>query len=93
MGNGRCCGLTTAQIKRAPLGAVFVWLNGDMTYPKNLAHFLGRDDLRIVTLSQVRAGALRGLRLSGLEVDHAARPDERERAELAHVAIHLPPNS
>jgi hypothetical protein len=41
-------GITTSQMRRAPRGAIYVWLNSSMSYPRKLAKDLGRDDLRIV---------------------------------------------
>ena len=41
----RQTGRTTQQMLDAPVGAVFVWCNSALTYPKILAHGLQRDDL------------------------------------------------
>lgn len=41
-------GQTSRQMKTAPMGAVFVWCGYDLSYPKSLAHALGRTDLVVV---------------------------------------------
>ena len=79
-------GKTTSQMLHAPHGSVFVWLNGQLDYPKRIAQRIGRDDLRFVSLEMVRRGALRGLRLTGLVVDHAAHP-EKQTAQALDDAI------
>ena len=38
-------GHTTCQMLIAPKGAVYVWLQQYMSYPRDLARYLGRDDL------------------------------------------------
>ena len=45
----RGTGKTTEQIKNAPKNAVFVWCNSHLDYPKDLAIFLERPDLKIVS--------------------------------------------
>lgn len=44
----RGTGRTTRQIQQAADGAVFVWCNHALFYPRKLAAALGRYDLRIV---------------------------------------------
>jgi len=45
----RQTGVTTRQITNAPVGAVYVWVNAHLGYPKDLARALKRTDLRIVS--------------------------------------------
>ena len=68
----RGTGRTTNQIKHAPQGAFFVWINASTDYPRQLAKQLGRDDLRIVSPNWLVFEQWRGMRLSGIIVDHAA---------------------
>lgn len=67
---------TTDAIRSAPHGAVYVWCNDCLDYPKSVAARLGRADLRILPVSVLGEG---GIRLSGLArpvvVDHAVRRD------------------
>lgn len=46
-GELRGMGQTTLQMQKAPQGAHYVWPDKDLSYPKALAHHLGRDDLVI----------------------------------------------
>ncbi len=80
----RQIGLTTQQMQAAPKGAVFVWCNERLEYPRALAHKMGRDDLNIVSphwLERIFVGHA----LTGLVVDHAARLNDRERYGLDHA--------
>ena len=47
----RQSGRTTDQMKMAPKGAVYVWLNNNLNYPRRLSETLGRRDLEIVAPS------------------------------------------
>lgn len=68
---GRGEGTTTSQIISAPPRSVFVWVNGSLTYPKQLARKLGRLDLQIVGPRWLEYGWV-GVRIPGLVIDHAA---------------------
>lgn len=69
---------TTKQMIAAPKDSVFVWLNCDLAYPRDLAKSLGREDLVIVPPQWLSDG-WRGRELSGLVVDHSLRLDWRQR--------------
>ena len=45
----RQIGFTSQQMLQAPIGATFVWCNGALLYPQNLARSLGRADLQVVS--------------------------------------------
>lgn len=47
-GEIRQAGHTSHQMRTAPKKALYVWCTGAVTYPKELARFLGREDLRVV---------------------------------------------
>lgn len=49
--NDRQSGQTTQQMKNAPPGAIYVWVNSHIYYPVQLARSLGRADLKIVSSS------------------------------------------
>ncbi len=68
----RGIGATTQQMEAAPNGAVFVWCNGNTDYAIHLARKIGRDDLRIESPMWL-VERWRGLELTGVVVDHAAR--------------------
>lgn len=66
----RQAGQTTSQIKAAPYGAVFVWVTGDVNYPRAIAERLGRGDLEFVTPSFLECGRAFGS-AKKVCVDHA----------------------
>lgn len=49
----RQTGRTTKQMERAANGAVFVWINDSLDYPKALARKIGRADLEIIPASRL----------------------------------------
>lgn len=73
-------GKTFTQIREAPHGAVYVWVNNRTFYPKALAAAIDRSDIVVVPpcwLDRHYAGPV-----SALVVDHAAELST-ERAERA----------
>lgn len=66
-------GTTTKQMLSAPSGSIYVWLNGNLEYPRGLAHRLCRDDLKIVSVSWITMQHFRARNITGLVIDHAAR--------------------
>jgi hypothetical protein len=64
-------GETTRQMQEAPQGAVFVWCNDSLDYPRHVAAKVGRTDLQIVRPGWLDYEKWRGLELTGLVVDHA----------------------
>jgi hypothetical protein len=90
MNNTRGSGRTTQQMLSARDGSVFVWVNHDTRYPKELAARIGRSDLEIVGPQWLEYGWL-GRSLSGLVIDHAARDSmtatQRENITHAHVRV------
>lgn len=75
---GRRTGRTTAAMLAAPRGAIYVWCNGHLGYPRDLAKKLGRDDLQIVGPDYVIQYRFAGLKVP-VATDHALRihPDVR----------------
>lgn len=73
----RGTGKTTEQMKEAPEGAVFIWCNDNLWYPRDLAKRLQREDLRIKGISALDRFELYGLRVP-IIVDHAAELSERQ---------------
>lgn len=59
-------------MEEAPKGAIFVWCNRHVDYAWALAKKLGREDLQIRDPSWLEH-RWRGLKLTGVVVDHAAR--------------------
>lgn len=68
----RGTGTTSMQMIQAPIGAIFIWCNGQTSYPLSLARHLRRTDLRIMPLSVLDGRALVGVTISGVVLDHAA---------------------
>lgn len=67
-------GRTTALMQGAPINALFVWCNEDLTYPRSLARILHRTDLMIFGPSifdNDRFQELRGKKYSRVVLDHA----------------------
>lgn len=64
-------GTTTLQMKQAPHGAFYVWPNGHLSYPKALAAFVGRDDLKIIGPHEVETGRTFRGNDRMIVVDHA----------------------
>jgi hypothetical protein len=56
----------------APHGAIYVWLNGRLDYPRRLADHIGRRDLVIVSAGSVRLETVIG-KMVVMVVDHATR--------------------
>jgi hypothetical protein len=52
----RGTGRTTRQMLDAPKGALYVWCNKHLDYPRALARHLGRADLVVVSPSYERRG-------------------------------------
>ena len=82
--NARGTGQTTQQLKGAPTGAIFVWLNSDLWYPRKLALELGRKDLKIVGPAFLtNKGNFMGRGYMEIIFDHAFRADtERKREDV-----------
>lgn len=78
----RGTGRTTRQMQQAPIGAVYIWCNNLLDYPKRLADKLGRSDLKIVGTEWLENRRWRGVEISGLDIDHAARLTASQMAEL-----------
>lgn len=74
----RGTGQTTAQMKAAPRGALYVWCNHHLAYPHLLAQKIGRGDLQIVTPEWIFQRNWRGCDFSGKIVDHALNFFRRE---------------
>jgi hypothetical protein len=68
----RQTGRTTRQMLDAPKGAIFVWPNVDLHYPRQLAKRIDREDLLIRSLSWLRREKVLGQRFSAIVFDHQA---------------------
>lgn len=78
-------GRTTKQMQEAPQGALFIWpFARSIGYAKDLARHLGRTDIKIVGPSALDYDGERllGHRYPAIILDHAGRPDQREREAL-----------
>lgn len=84
----RRTGNTSKQIREAPQGAVFVWCNHHIWYPRELAKFLKREDLDIQPPNWIKTENIQGRTFRGIVVDHAAqlRPSERNLLAIARIA-------
>lgn len=84
----RQTGRTTRQLRGAALGALFVWCNEAVSYPKTLAADIGRHDIQIEPLSILDRGYIvrfRGCIWSEVIIDHAARLTGEQAATLREV--------
>lgn len=68
--NDRQKSRTSAQMLAAPKGALFIWCNGNLAYPRALAKHLGRSDL--IVKAPAFFAITGGVRFPALVVDHAA---------------------
>lgn len=75
---GRGSGRTTQAILAAPKGAVYVWVNNRLEYPKALAHKLGRDDLKIVSPEWIEDRRWVGMEFPAMDIDHDTTFTERQ---------------
>ena len=73
----------------APKGAVFVWVNSALEYPRRLAHTLGRNDLEIVGPLWFSDHRFYGRELSGIVLDHAARLSADQWDEYARAMAYI----
>lgn len=73
----------------AKYGAIYIWCNGVLSYPKDLARHLGRDDLKIYSPSVLEDDRLRGIVAPEIVVDHAARLTEEQDERLWRVRQYL----
>ena len=85
-------GTTTQQMEAAPKGAVFVWCNGHTDYAVRLARKIDREDLQIKSPAWLDDG-WRGVTLTGIVVDHAARLTDRQWDWLQEALTRVRPNA
>ena len=88
----RGTGETTRQMRKAPAGANFVWCVPRTSYAKELAHYLGRDDLEIwpwfgAAASSRDLDQFRPMRGKPFVFDHMVDMTGRQRAELVAMGI------
>jgi hypothetical protein len=76
-------------MQAAPQGAVFIWCNSHIEYPKALARKIGRQDLRVERLSWLAYRNVAGLRVTGVVVDHAAKMDSEGLAALEYLRTRI----
>lgn len=68
----RGSGVTKSQLESLPLHGVFVWCNDRLEYPRALAQSIGRLDIHIVSPGWLEDDRWRGMKMTGLHIDHAA---------------------
>lgn len=88
----RGTGQTTKQMERAAKGAVFIWCNQYLEYPKRLARDIGRHDLRIFgpeVFSSHGREKLRGITFPEVIVDHAYRPQGDHQWKQYYVSMEI----
>lgn len=75
----RGTGRTTEQMRAAPIGAFFVWVNDRLEYPKDLSRSIGRTDLQIIRPSKLeRHESFAGVRAPAVILDHACQLTDRQ---------------
>ena len=86
----RGSGTTAMQMRDCAQSAIYVWVNGQLDYPKRLALHLGRSDLRIVSPSFLSNYQFAGLRMTDLVLDHACELNSMELYgyQAARISIH-----
>lgn len=92
MDEGRGSGITRRAMEAAKPNAIYIWCNGVLSYPKDLARHLGREDLKIYSPSVLEDDRLRGILAPEIIVDHATRltDAQSERLDIArrYLAFH-----
>lgn len=68
--SGRSTGRTSAALRSAPKGAIFVWADSRTQYAEQLAKHLGRGDLKVVSLEKIASDRMRGIRPPAVVFDH-----------------------
>jgi hypothetical protein len=72
----RGTGRTTRAMLAAKQGAIYIWCNDRLNYPKDLTKKHGRGDLKVVGPSWLTDNAWRGLKLPEIVLDHDAKLTE-----------------
>jgi hypothetical protein len=88
----RGTGETMRQLKTLPKDALFVWLEGNTHYPKQLCKFIERTDIRVVSPDWVLNGNWRGQTFTGMVLDHAypwGKRSSREDSAFAYALKNL----
>ena len=84
----RQTGRTTQQIADAPRGAVFVWCNSAIEYPRALAKKLGRDDVVVRPMSWLAPQNTDGHTFAAVVIDHAAILDALALDAIGYLRAH-----
>lgn len=94
----RGTGRTTKQMKEAPRGAVFVWCNDNLSWPRNLALTHGRKDLQIIgptvlegTLDRFRGTEIPAVVFDHIIRDHGLTPTQWRGFQMLRSMARLPP--
>lgn len=88
MNETRQTGVTQRQMLAAPPGAVYVWCNGDIGYPRNLARAIGREDLDIKPSGWLTYRNIAGREFSGVTIDHALTNLSDDQSEAINRLCH-----
>lgn len=69
----RRSGRTKRQMEDAPKGAIYIWDNKILSYPRELSYSIGREDLTILEKGYLyyRANRLTHIIFTDIVVDHA----------------------
>jgi len=79
-------GITTAQIKSAPIGAIYIWVTNDTWYPKALAKHLGREDIQFKSHSWFTLDNVIGKQLPIIIFDHHVKMTTENLELLASMS-------
>lgn len=83
----RANGITSMQMLLAPQDAIYIWCNNSLGYPRDLAKYIGRRDLKIYGPSHLGDARLAGHHLTGIVVDHAAHLTEFQYENLRRAML------
>jgi hypothetical protein len=75
----------------AAKNALFVWCNGGLQYPKELARRLGREDLEIVSPDYITSDRWRGREFSDVVFDHAVSFHPKARYHIQEIRTRIRP--
>lgn len=86
---GRAVGATNVAMLEAPIGAVFIWADNELAYPRKLASKLSREDLEIVGPEWLANRRWTGRDLNDIVVDPAAELSADELTSLLNAQIRV----
>ncbi len=77
----RGTGITTKQIKNAPLNSIYIGIRDELHYLKKIAYELNRKDLKLISVDEFfynDCERFRGLYITDIITDHAVNLSQKQ---------------